>query len=111
MTLAPHPIRPTGAFPLERKQQIVQAVLSAPPGMSNHVLGRAVGVNRESVRRIRLGMLWADVLPALPRYSPERFTVRCTGCALWDGACGLGIPEAAENPRYARECSAFMEAP
>ena len=111
MATALHPLHNVGAFTADRKAAIVRAVLSAPPSQSNHALGQIVGVNRESVRRIRIGILWADVLPDLPRFTPARYAARCTSCSLWDGVCGLGIPEAAENPRYARECSAYMEAP
>ena len=110
MASALHPLHNLGGFTAESKERIVRAVLTAPPGMSNQALADATGCNRESVRRIRLGILWADVLPDLPRFTPARFSARCTSCALWDGGCGLEIPEAAENPRYARECSAYMEA-
>jgi hypothetical protein len=101
-----------GNFTDSAKEAIVRAVLTAPPGMSNQATADATGCNRESVRRIRLGILWGDVLPRLPRFTAANYTARCTACVQWTGeTCGLEIPEAAENPRYARECSAFMRQP
>lgn len=107
--------RPT----LEERLPVVRLILEAPIDVSHHEIAVQVNLSRETVRRIRYGLLDADLLPELPRFSPEDFRRRCSQCVhvipdeereLPDGSykppCGLGFEES-RAITYARGCGAY----
>ena len=107
-------------FTPQEREIRVQAILSQPPTASHAAVMRTTGYDRETIRRVRLGTLWADVLPHLERMSPEAAPIRCNRCVHWErrsshagdiGTCGLGIPEPEiEGQTWARGCGAFTQA-
>lgn len=104
---------------LQKLEDRVRTVLEAPFSLTNAELSRRLGWTRESVRRIRVGILHPNILPDLPRQERER-TQKCWQCALanrnrrFNGGyhgefhlwCSLGYPESVD-PIYAVECPAF----
>jgi hypothetical protein len=103
------------------REATVRAVLSQPPDLSLAEISELTGINRDTVRRIRLGLIWSDVLPELERMTAEESSRRCSGCVQWVppsgkgrehryGRCHLGIEEATETQTWARGCGAFMRA-
>jgi len=104
------------------REATVRAVLSQPPHFSLVQISEIIGIDRDTVRRIRLGLIWSDVLPELPRMTAEESSRRCWACVQWVppsgtgrehryGRCHLGIQEATETQTWARGCGAFMRAP
>ena len=102
-------------------EQMVRLVLSQPPDWSLAQIAEATGIERDLARRIRLGIRFLDVLPKLPRMTPEESRRRCSGCVQWVppsgsgrehryGRCHLGIPEATEIQTWARGCGAYAPA-
>ena len=97
----------------------VRAVFDAGVELTSQEVARLVGIGATTVREIRLGKKWPDVLPHIPRFNPSS----CTGCLHFQprhilatetepdrcGICELGIPEA-RNVAYGRGCGAFVEA-
>jgi hypothetical protein len=87
------------------------------------------GTHRETIRRIRVGEVYAHVRPDIPRWErPKRAytTKSCWGCQhhRWyfeprpDGSastkkrvkCGLGFPDPlVHGAKFARECSTFLD--
>lgn len=108
--------------PLQR-EALVRAVLEASPDLPHATLARQLDMARESVRRVRIGLLWANVAPDLERLDPGRVTRSCQTCRLFDhhkrkaggswryGRCSLGYPEADENHHWARSCEAYAHDP
>ena len=89
----------------------VFAVLSQSPSMGHCETAALAGVDRDTVRRIRFGLKWTDVLPELPRIDPATWAAHCSDCVHWDadGRCMLGIPECkSEGGNWARGCAAFL---
>ena len=103
------------------KEERVEIVLTASLTLSHAALARQVGLNRESVRQIRIGKLYRTILPDLPRQERNVRTHRCWQCGLattnqrprggtdredrqW---CSLGFPEGMD-PLYAAECPSFV---
>ena len=104
------------------REATVRAVLSQPPDLSLAEISEITGINRDTVRRIRLGLIWSDVLPEMDRMTAEQSSRRCQACVQWVppsgtgrehryGRCHLGIQEATETQTWARGCGAFMRAP
>ena len=102
-------------------EEMVRGVLSQPPDWSLSQIAAATGIERDTARRIRLGIRYPDVLPELPRMTLEEFRRRCSSCVQWEGpvgpsgsdrygSCKLGIPEARETQTWARGCGAYMAA-
>jgi hypothetical protein len=102
-------------------EEMVRRVLSQPPDWSLAQIAAATGIERDSARRIRLGIRYRDVLPELPRMTLEESRRRCQNCVQWEGpvgpggsdhygSCKLGIPEATETQTWARGCGAYMAA-
>lgn len=99
------------SFPLERREAIVRAVLADTRSAS--VCAAEVGVSREAVRKVRHGMMWADVLPHLPRMDRTISGRTCNQCEHFaPGRCLLEIPEFASSHRsgyrFARYCPSFV---
>ena len=89
----------------------VLAVLSQSPSLGHCETAALAGVDRDTVRRIRFGLKWDDVLPELPRIDPATWAAHCSDCVHWetDGRCMLGIPECkSEGGNWARGCAAFL---
>jgi hypothetical protein len=90
----------------------VQAVLSQSPALGHAEAAALAGVDRDTARRVRLGLKWADVLPGLPRLDPTTWNASCLQCTQWEtdgGRCMLGIPECrSEGPTWARGCGAYL---
>ena len=110
-----------------QREAMVRAILSAPIEMNHQTIAEQVGIGRENVRLIRIGLRHANLAPELPRIDPRHVTRKCTQCRHFIhkksrtidpkagidhksmGSCGLGIPEA-YYLAYARGCGAFAEA-
>ena len=108
----------------KEREAIALAVLTAPCETPSAVLADRVGLSRETVRCIRIGKLYAELFPHLPRIEPDAMQRSCLDCQLFSsrpsrlrgddgsdvrvyGRCSIGIPEAA-NIHYARGCGAFV---
>ena len=100
----------------------VRAVLIQPPNLSLAEITELTGIHSDTVRRIRLGLIHADVLPEMDRMTAEESSRRCWSCVQWVppsgigrerryGRCHLGIEEATETQTWARGCGAFHRAP
>ena len=115
------------SFTDERREEVTRAILDAPPEQANQSLADRLEISRETVRRVRFGLMWVNVLPHLERLNHD-LRVRgrgltCELCVHWtaepirqrihgqeirrNGTCGLGIPESTDN-RFARGCGAFV---
>jgi transcriptional regulator with XRE-family HTH domain len=90
----------------------VQAILNQSPALGHAEVAALAGVNRDTARRVRLGLKWADVLPELPRLDPTTWNASCLQCSQWEAdgeRCMLGIPECrSEGPTWARGCGAYL---
>ena len=103
------------------KEERVEIVLTASLAISHASLARQIGLNRESVRQIRIGKMYRSILPDLPRQEQNARANRCWHCRLattnqlprggtdredrqW---CSLGFPEGMD-PMYATECPSFV---
>jgi len=108
----------------KEREAIALTVLTAPCETPSAVLADRVGLSRETVRCIRIGKLYAELFPHLPRIEPDAMQRSCLDCQLFSsrpsrlrgddgsdvrvyGRCSIGIPEAA-NIHYARGCGAFV---
>ena len=117
-----------GGKTLAEREELTIAVLNAPANQTHRAVGESLGISRETVRRVRYGIMWASIRPDIERLTqtlgtPGRGT-RCDQCVHWKperirdrshgsdmkrlGICTLGIPESI-SPLYARGCGAFME--
>ena len=102
----------------DQRAEAVRAILSRSPLETHAAIADALGLHRETVRKIRFGIQWPDVLPGLPRLDPATIGANCYLCCHWrqaqgddPGACSLGIPEAATDGQlYARGCGAYHAA-
>ena len=104
---------------LTEREARVRAVLSLPPTAVPSQAAAALGMDQTTFRRIRLGRLWADVLPELERMTPEVTQRLCLHCVQWkpstsraggdrQGSCLLGIPECrSDGHTWARGCGAY----
>ena len=101
-----------------RQEEMVRAVLTMPPDWSLSQISAATGIDRDTARKIRLGIRYRDVLPELSRMTLEESRRQCQNCVQWDGPigaggadrygrCHLGIPEATESQTWARGCGAY----
>lgn len=106
------------AAPRVTSEESVRLVLSQPPDMRLAEIAELAGLDKETARRIRVGLRFADVAPELPRLTVEQMGRRCWLCVQWEGAagasgadrygrCHLGIPEATESQLWARGCGAY----
>jgi hypothetical protein len=96
----------------QTREATVRAVLSQSPALGHTEVAALAGVDRDTARRVRLGLKWADVLPELPRLDPATWAASCLQCKQWEAdgeRCMLGIPECkSEGPTWARGCGAFL---
>jgi hypothetical protein len=117
-------------FDEARKTELVRAILEAPCEQGHVTIADELGLHRETVRRVRFGYLWKNILPELERLeagSGGLSRIRtCEHCVHWKpgrfevyehgerirriGLCTLDIPESV-HPKYARGCGAFAEVP
>lgn len=109
------------------REALARSVLTASPDVPHVALARQLGMAPESVRRVRIGLLWATVAPELPRLEADRVVRTCLSCRLFNrrsyrlkvngqdrllyGRCSLGYPEAADNHNWARSCEAYSRDP
>jgi biotin operon repressor len=102
-------------------EEMVRLVLSQPPNWNLSQIAELTGISRDTVRKIRLGIRYPQVLSELPRMTAEESRRRCRGCVQWVppsgtgrehryGRCHLGIAEATETQTWARGCGAYMAA-
>lgn len=100
------------------RRRIVERALTSDPMTTHLQIALEVGCSRETVRKVRAGLIWTDVLPELPR---ERFTYgrRCWNCKFISRdrtQCDLGIPESVSSDgrkflaSFAVKCSSYMDA-
>ena len=105
-----------GRLLLSEQEAAVRAILKRSPAESHQSVAAALGLHRATVRKIRFGLQWPDVLPELERLEERHSGAYCYRCTHWsekgDGSCTLGIPEAAlEGQLAARGCGAFNRRP
>lgn len=106
---------------VDERTEITRIVLESPIEMSHQKIADKVGLQRETVRQIRYGIINADVAVELPRFAPNALNRRCSQCRFFlpenhrkrEGAnhiplpvCDLGIDES-RLLTYARGCGAF----
>jgi hypothetical protein len=107
----------------EEREALTLAILESPIEMSHREIGLRVGLQRETVRKIRYGMINNDILPDVPRLEPGALKRTCTECIHFTrhavrqrvegervGKCDMGFAES-ENLTYARGCAAFWPIP
>lgn len=102
----------------KEKEELVLQILSADSSVPHKLLAKRVNRSRETVRKIRYGKQWPDILPHLPRHSTNRH-YRCTDCNLCDlknWQCSIGMAgsigdDGILNRRYAIDCAAYSEDP
>ena len=96
----------------QTREATVRAVLAQSPALGHTEVAALAGVDRDTARRVRLGLKWLDVLPELPRLDPATWAASCLQCTQWEtdgGRCMLGIPECrSEGPTWARGCGAYL---
>ena len=101
--------------------QQVRVILMSPT-RSLRALASQLGVSRETVRKVRLGLFYADVLPDLPRQRPGRRAEvvpvvtdgpSCERCRSWrDGQCREGFPDPLEEGvGFAADCDFYDALP
>jgi len=107
------------ALTMEEREARVRQILAFPATTPNQAVADATGYARETVRRVRFGLIDADVLPELPRLVIGQGNALCHQCVQWNGGmgssrnnrrgrCALGIPECSlEGTLWARSCGAF----
>jgi hypothetical protein len=72
--------------------------------------------NRETIRQVRVGILYRDVVPQLPRWRPRQNNTNgglsCAHCKHWLGErCGFDHPDPlAEGLVFANECLHYAAA-
>ena len=101
-----------GRLVTSQQAEVVRAVLERSPTESHQAAAAALGLSRHTVRKIRFGLQWRDVLPELERLEERHSGAYCYRCCHWsekgEGSCTLGFPEAAlEGQLAARGCGAF----
>ena len=101
---------------IEGREAMLRAVLAMDPTISTRDAAEDLGIHRSTFVRIRLGKIWSDVLPELPRLTHEQTIRRCEACAFWDASvtpgenpCNIKIPERLSvGPKWARACGTYM---
>ena len=75
----------------------------------NPALGRIYGCSPETIRQIRAGQIYRDVLPDGYRPPPGPGDPSCERCQEWRGDhCSMGFPDPIEEGiGFARDCSLF----
>jgi len=106
----------TRPLSLRQKEARVRAILAHPFTATHAAVAAALGLRRHTVRKIRFGLQWPEVLPELERLEERHSGAYCYRCTHWsekgEGSCTLGIPEAAlEGQLAARGCGAFSRRP
>ncbi len=84
------------------------------PDLSLGLLADQLQVSRETIRQVRIGITYDDVLPGLPRKRPRIAPVQqvdgpsCHRCQHWRSGCDLGFPDPElEGPAFAADCSLY----
>jgi hypothetical protein len=70
---------------------------------SNHTLAKRFGVSRRTIISARRGETYKNRGTPSSTDQPH-----CCNCKHWGNGCGLGFPEAEEDPAFAAECSLFL---
>jgi hypothetical protein len=101
--------------------EAIRQILISAEGHTS--LGKKLGCSRETVRRVRAGLLYKDVLPHIERRE-YRYAL-CHSCKFYDQkkkVCDLGFPEAEHDVNlpgydtretglnYAKRCATYLEA-
>ena len=106
------------------RERLTRAILAYPLEASHASISRELEMFPDTVRRVRLGLLWTSFAPELPRLTLEQTTRTCRTCRLFDhkpyrrtangkerrffGRCTLGYPEAKDDHDYARFCEVYL---
>ena len=83
------------AFTPDHREWLVREILAAPQEVRHTELGQQLGCSRETVRRVRFGLMWGGIAPELERQPRERTGAVCTGCRLFEAkasTCSQGYP-------------------
>jgi len=104
--------RAEGRTPTHQQVAVVRAILMRPATESHLAAATALGLSRDTVRKVRFGLQWPEVLPHLERLEIAKQGAYCYRCVHWsstgDGCCSLGFPEATiDGHLYARGCGAY----
>jgi hypothetical protein len=95
-------------------EETVWTVLNAPVETSSNVLSQELGLCRDTVRKIRLGVTFSNLFPEIERLTQEQMSQNCAKCKFFKREskrrfqCDFGYPEAV-NFRFARGCGAYLE--
>ena len=105
------------------REALTRTVLESPASWTLQRVADHVGIHKDTVRRIRYGLMNADVAVDLPRFSPEIMRRSCTRCLHFTyneirphvegvvvGTCDFEFPESVDL-NYARECNSYWPAP
>lgn len=79
--------------------------------LNNVQLGKLLNCSRELVRQIRCGLVYADRLPHVTRWSRTGLKQQrtCEQCEQWLGYCSLGHPDPEEEGlEFATDCLDFL---
>lgn len=73
---------------------------------NNKDLGERFNLSRETIRLIRIGSIYKDVHPDIPRLKPKpSIKPSCRKCVNWKGRCLMDIPDpVVEGVRFAKDC-------
>jgi len=87
----------------------IAAIIASPD--SHRALGKRHGVSGETIRQIRIGKIYRDLLPGNYRPPPKPGDPSCEHCRFWEvEQCGIGFPDPLEEgPGFARDCSLFAK--
>ena len=113
-------IRRTGAAPAGRQRLYsdeliarIHASLASNRAMAKRLAEEGIRIDTETIRQIRLGLIYADLMPA--HRQPGSHS--CDHCIHWRGIeavepCDLGHPDPIdEGMGFARDCSTYKKAP
>ena len=108
-------------IPSKVSKKDIKLILTSAEGHTQ--LGKKLGLSRETVRKIRCGTLYRDVLPHIERR--EYRLALCHNCHFYDHkkkVCDLGFPEAENDVNlpgydfretglnYAKRCATYLPA-
>lgn len=113
---APPRLRPKKATGRQSKQRRLRPdqarLILESPHRSLNSLAAELGVSRECVRLVRIGLTYTEVCPHIRRRSPrprETPEVSCLRCLNWvEEQCVMGFPDPIEEgPDFAVDCDHF----
>lgn len=92
----------------------IHASIESDAGIAQRLTDEGITINREMVRQIRAGLVYADLKPRTPTVHTGR---SCTQCIHWRGAeaaspCDLDHRDPLEEgPLFGKICNTYRKAP